>query len=101
MFLCAGQSVGAPFESATIRPIDSSIFLAYEVVSCKGSWDHVGKMRVFMMTKIDLECSESYSCVTTHLLCVVHLFFDIILAFRSKIGLAVSAAALINAGSDF
>lgn len=71
MFLCAGQSVCAPFESATLRPIDSSIFLAYEVVSCKESWDHMGKMRVFMMTKIDMECSESYSCVTTHILCVL------------------------------
>lgn len=65
------QSVGAPFESATIRPIDSSIFCSYEVVSCKESWDHMGEMRVFMMTKIDLECSESYSCVTTHILCAL------------------------------
>lgn len=37
----------------------------------------------------------------TYFVCVVHSFSDIILAFRPKIGLAVSAAALINAGSDF
>lgn len=37
----------------------------------------------------------------TYIVCVVRSFFDIILAFRPKIRLAVSAAALINAGSNF